>query len=301
MKNWSNMGTNRIKIAESRLRRIIREAVIDVVTSKAENEQNIPRSNDVFDLDTIPMDILDNGYVRYEPYNLDITYRHPLRRISEGIDYKKHIEQAKQVILDTYPIKDEQFIIRPGHNGMYAAILASLVDNNVQVIEEAMKKLGYFRSKPTDKKLLSDRKGRTWIDLRFEPIVSNDMTEFVRSNYMYVYHLAPSIHEKSIMEHGLVPSNNNSEFKYYEPRVYLMKGNVTSESMQELVNELYQQAKQNVYENLSPIYSLFTISLDKIDDNVRFYGDINERDGLFITSKISPSAFIRVDKLVAEE
>ena len=105
MKNWSNMGTNRIKIAESRLRRIIREAVIDVVTSKAENEQNIPRSNDVFDLDIIPMDILDNGYVRYEPYNLDITYRHPLRRISEGIDYKKHIEQAKQVILDTYPIK----------------------------------------------------------------------------------------------------------------------------------------------------------------------------------------------------
>lgn len=143
-----------------------------IMSNANDTNNSFPRSNDIFDLDAIPMTVLDSGYVRYEPYNLGITYKHPLRRISEGIDYKKHIEKAKQVIFDTYPISEEQFVIKKGFNGMYAAILASFLENNIQIIEEAMKKLGYFRSKPADKNLLSDRKGRKWIDLRFEPITS---------------------------------------------------------------------------------------------------------------------------------
>ena len=119
----------------------------------------------MFDLDKIPMEILDKGYVRYRPYNLGITYRHPLRRLNENADYFKKIDEAKKIIISTYPISEEQFIILKGHNGMYAAVLASLVDDNVDVIEEAMEKLGFFRSKPTDKKLLEDRKGRKWVDI----------------------------------------------------------------------------------------------------------------------------------------
>ena len=125
--------------------------------------------DDIFNLNSIPMEVLDKSYVRYEPYNLGITYRHPLRRISENVDFKGKVEKAKSIILSTYPISEEQFIIREGHNGMYAAILASLVENNVEVIESAMLKLGFFRSKPTDEKLLTDIKNRKWIDLRFEP------------------------------------------------------------------------------------------------------------------------------------
>jgi len=80
-----------------------------------------------------------------------------------------------------------------------------------------------------------------------------------------------------------------------------MKGSVSTDAMQELVNELYQQAKGKGYENLSPKYSLFTISLDKIDDNVCFYGDINEAEGLFITSPISPQAIVKVDSIIAQD
>lgn len=36
--------------------------------------------NDIFDLTEIPMEVLDKSYVRYEPYNLGITHRHPLRK-----------------------------------------------------------------------------------------------------------------------------------------------------------------------------------------------------------------------------
>lgn len=294
------MAKRVIRLSESEFRNYIKDSVMQELQVLKEDADNIPHADEIFNLDNIPIEILDKGYVRYEPYNLGITYRHPLRSIAESIDFRQNIEEARRVILSTYPLSEEQFIIIEGHNGMYAAILASLVENNIEIIEEAMKKLGYFRSKPTDEKLLCDIKGRKWIDLRFEPIYSNDLTDYVRKNYQYVYHLAPSIFEKSIMEKGLIPSNNNAEFKYNEARVYVMKGGVTAESIQELVNELYQQAKQRGYSNLSPEYSMFTIDLNKIDGNVRFYGDINEADGLFITNAISPNCFSDVQRIIAE-
>jgi len=76
-------------------------------------------------------------------------------------------------MISTYPLDDKQFVIDKGHNGMYAAILISVIENNIDIIEEAMLKLDFFRSKPTDEKLLCDRKGRKWIDLRFAQRISN--------------------------------------------------------------------------------------------------------------------------------
>ena len=119
-------------------------------------------------INSIPIEVLDKSYVRYEPYILGITFRHPLRRISENVDFKGKIEEAKKVILSTYPISEEQFIIRNGGNDMYAEILVSLVENNVEIIEDAMLKLSFFRSKLTEEKLLTDIKNRNWIDLVFE-------------------------------------------------------------------------------------------------------------------------------------
>ena len=192
------MAKKVIRPTEGELSKIVSDVVKDEQMERRSNSENYPSSDELFNLDNISMDVLDRGYVRYAPYNLGITYRHPLRRINEEIDYRKQIEDAKNVIISTYPLSQEQFIIREGHNGMYAAILASLVENNVEVIEKAMFKLGFFRSKPTDDKLLYDKKNRKWIDLRFEPIHSNDLTDYVRTNYKYAYHLAPKIFEESI-------------------------------------------------------------------------------------------------------
>ena len=126
--------------------------------------------NKRLDLSRIPIEVLDKSYVRYEPYNLGITHRHPLKkhRIIKESDFKQKAQYAKDVILNTYPISEEQFVIVEGHNGMFTAILTSLIENNVEIIEEAMLKLGFFRCKPTDK-TLQDSKSRKWIDLRFEP------------------------------------------------------------------------------------------------------------------------------------
>jgi len=126
----------------------------------------LKEDGNVFNIESIPIEVLDKSY---EPYNLGITFRHPLRRIAESSDFKGKAEEAKQIMLKAYPLSDEQFIIIEGQNGKSAAILASLIENNVEIIEEAMLRLGFFRSKPNDDKLLDDIKGRKWIALRFEP------------------------------------------------------------------------------------------------------------------------------------
>ncbi|MBR5332537.1 MAG: hypothetical protein IKV32_04485, partial [Muribaculaceae bacterium] len=62
--------------------------------------------NKRLDLSRIPIEVLDKSYVRYEPYNLGITHRHPLKkhRIIKESDFKQKAQYAKDVILNTYPI-----------------------------------------------------------------------------------------------------------------------------------------------------------------------------------------------------
>ena len=49
----------------------------DVITKDFTEDE---MKNDISDLTEIPMEVLDKSYVRYEPYNLGITHRHPLRK-----------------------------------------------------------------------------------------------------------------------------------------------------------------------------------------------------------------------------
>ena len=51
---------------------------------------------------------------------------------------------------------------------MNIALLVSLLENNVEVIEDAMRKLGFLRNKLADENILVDIKGREWVELRFE-------------------------------------------------------------------------------------------------------------------------------------
>lgn len=54
-------------------------------------KKTIRSSDDMFDLDAIPMDILDDGWTRYHPYLLNIDHRNPLANyaIEESTDYER--------------------------------------------------------------------------------------------------------------------------------------------------------------------------------------------------------------------
>lgn len=261
---------------------------------------NAKSKDDLFDLDKIPMSILDKGWQRYNPYLLKIDHRHPLssKRVCESTDYLEQITKVKEIIIKTFPISEEQFVIVEGNHGLYAALLIAVTDNNIDIIEESMETLGFFRSKPTDDKLLKDRKERQWIDMRFEPRKPDDVTDTIREESDIVYHAAPIIFKDKILKDGLSVSNNNPEYRYSEERVFLAEGTSTEDDLQALVNSLYDQAKKKGIKNLTTIYAIFTIDLKKLDKNIRFYYDINEPKGIYAITDIPASVitYLRVMK-----
>lgn len=260
--------------------------------------ENRNSKDDVFDLDKVPMSILDTGWQRYNPYLLKIDHRHPLstRRICESSDYLERATKVKEIITTTFPISKEQFEIIENNHGLYAALLIAVTDNNIDIIEKSMETLGFFRNGPTDHVLLVDRKERQWIDMCFEPSKPDDVTDTIREESDIVYHAAPIIFKEKILKDGLSASNNNSEYRYSEERVFLAEGTSTEYDLQALVNSLYDQAKGKGIKNLTTIYAIFVIDLKKLDGNIRFYYDINEPKGIYAITNIPSSVitFLRV-------
>lgn len=264
-------------------------------------KQRIHRKDDIFDLDKIPIEILDKGWKRYHPYIFNIDHRNPLaNRVVESTDYEKQIKVVRDAILKTFPISEEQFVIKEGHHKLFAAILVALTDDNVDIIEQVMESKGFFRSQPTDDKLLYDRKNRKWIDIRFEPKDPDDITEKIHRKYKVLFHLSPSIFEEKILEEGLHTSNKNSDYKYSEPRIYLIEGNSDSDDIQELVNTLYIQAQKRGIKDLKPNYTLFTLDVKKMGYDIRFYYDINEPKGIYTKVDIPPKYIIKHENIKAQ-
>ena len=249
------------------------------------------------------MSVLDKWWKDYRPFLCVLPHRHPLSSvyIVEGTDYLKQIEQAKSIIVSTFELDEDEFSIKKGCNELYAAVLIPKKGRNQEVMESAMKKLHFFRSQPIDKEVLVDGKYREWEVARFEPEKQDDVTEEVREKYDFIYHLAPSVFEEDIERDGLKLSEGGPEFQYSEPRAYVIKGDATEEEIQDLTNFLYNREKKKGTPNLTPIYTLFKFDLSKIDNDIRFFFDINEEKGLFVTEHISANAIVDKSQVIAQE
>lgn len=290
------MAKRVIRLTENEFRNYIKESVNNIL-----DEMVRPSSDDIFDLNQMPIEILDKGWQRYHPYLLTINHRNPLanRVVEEKTDYKKQIMLVREAILNTFPIDPTQFVIKEGSHGLFAAILMALTDDNVDVIEQAMENKGFFRSQPTNEQLLYDRKNRPWIDVRFEPKDPDDVTEEVHRKYNVLFHLTPTIFEKSIIQNGLKVSNNNPNYRYSESRVFLSEGDSSIEDIQQLVNTLFAQAQKRNIPNILPNYTLFTFDLKQMKNDIRFYYDINEPKGLYTKVSISPNFIINIQHITA--
>ena len=115
----------------------------------------------LFNISQIPTEVLDCSFRRYEPFNLTITHRHPLRKTNtKTVDF----EFAKSTICNTYPIYNEQIVF---DNKLFY-ILISHIENNPEIISNAMNTLG-FTIDTTFKKHLTDWQNREWCILLFLP------------------------------------------------------------------------------------------------------------------------------------
>ena len=265
--------------------------------------KNYPHKNDFFDLDKIPMGVLDKAWGFYSSY-IDIAKFGPYcsKLVTEDIDYKKNLEVAKEKMLNLFPIMStEQFSIIERFNGLFCGVIVPNLIGNEESIIEAMNDFGFFNSRRIEKQNLCDGKERVWVSLYFEPCEQDDVTAKIREFYSTVYHISPSIFAKSIKKNGLIPSNNNPIFHYNEPRVYVTQGEPNKEELQRIVDDLYIQAKKKNIKNLNPNYTIFYIALNRLNDTIRFYYDINEPKGIFTKTPIPPEAFFKIENIEAEE
>jgi len=139
----------------------------------------------------------DDGFVRYEPYNLGVALRHPLRLVTKNAKFCGNAIEAKRILLSTYPLINEQVVIVKKHNCIYITILAALIENNVEIIEKAMYKLGFSGCNFIEEKFHIDKKGRKWIDLRFE---TAKQSHVCYNMDFYMQKKFPNIHEVVILK-----------------------------------------------------------------------------------------------------
>ena len=288
------------RITESKLRRIVAEVVRevlqeDIVTGKT--------YDDIFDLTSFSKEMLRRNYVSYSPYRLSVGHGSPLQIdqkgefLTEGIDHKANAEMAKADITKHFPIDVHQFVISEGFHGLFAAILVANIKGNIEIIKGCMAQHNFFPSRYVPNLIELSIDGQEWVDMRFEPIEQDDVSDKIRNENKFLYHLTPSIFEKTIMQHGLMSSNSNPVYKYPTDRLHLIEERASSSDINRLASDLYAQAKMKGLKGLSPQYTLFEIDLSKVPETVRFYEDINEDFGLFTIKNISNNAIQKIRTL----
>jgi len=106
-------------------------------------------------------DFSELPYVRYAPCNLAMTYGHPLRLVSP-----KDLNEAKRILMFSYPIREEQVCTLSNNEYSCIFVLIAVVDNNEEVIQNAMSIMGYAKY-PMLSKSRIDSQQRQWKLLTF--------------------------------------------------------------------------------------------------------------------------------------
>lgn len=271
------------------------DALYKYIERLQEQEIN-PSSDKNFDLDIIPIEILDKGWERYHPYTLTMDHRNPLANREVDADSGKQIALVRSAIARTFPIDESQFAISQSSHGFNVSILVALADDNLDIIENIMERKGFFRCQPNEDKLLVDRKNRKWLDVRFEQKEPNDVTEEVHIKFSVLIHLTPSIFEGRIQKTGLTVSTNDPDYRHSETRALSGLGDMSTEDIQQLAKTLFSRAQGMTLPNLSPDYCLFIFDLAQVGNDIRFFYDSN---GLYTKVAIPPKFIQRIEHVTA--
>ena len=188
------------------------------------------------------------------------------------------LEEVKKIISTKYLLKDKQFIITKNANEIYIALLIPNIGENIKLLEDDMKQLGYFIGTVRNIKILN----MDWVQLQFEPLYQKDETESMTEK-PYLFHITPNYNLDSIKKNGLLPKSDNSKFNYPD-RIYLIKYGISE-------HQIIHLAKQLCLLNKNPKndgnYSILAINTKKLPKNIKIFLDPNYEMGCY-TNDIIP-------------
>lgn len=181
-------------------------------------------------------------------------------------------------MIQKHGLADWQFrLISKPHN-IDIFLFIPNIGNSGKTVNEEMKQLGYFESISIP---IKDVFGQEWMQIQFEPLFQNSETQEI-INKGDLFHVTPSYNLPSIAKEGFIPKSENSLFKYPN-RVYLFIGDTPFNEIKRVVFLLREYNKHPKNEGN---YSLLSIDVNKLPDNISFYHDVNSNYGVFTEVKI---------------
>lgn len=274
-----------IKLTESDLHKIIKESVQTIFQDNNDKTDFDINSIVISDID---IEILKQSYVDLRLIPTRISYDNPLTKfhiVNESEGDIMPPDNVVNAIIQKYHLNSQLVAKMEASNKIYIYIITACIGHNEKLIEDDMKKMGYFlgvRGK------VQNIQGMLFRTLQFEPYsqMQNDETKNIKQKYEYLYHWTPKYHLKSILKNGLIPNFQNKMFNYPQ-RIYLMKGDCDLFQMKDLGQQL---CFVNTDQRNNGKYILLRIELKNMDDDVHFYYDSNTNIGIYTEQAISPTS-----------
>ena len=119
----------------------------------------------MFDFDDLPKEILEKCWKRYHPYLLIINRYHPLMfgEVQRHHSIEPQLKYVSDLLISTFPIDPYQIIIKDNS----IAILVADNDDNIDIIDESMKKLGLKRTTISSQGVHIDGQNHQWRTIQY--------------------------------------------------------------------------------------------------------------------------------------
>ena len=226
-------------------------------------------------------------FIRGNGYGAALQYIDNKPVITESSEERTYtIEEVRNELKTRLYFEDWQIKEEQGCNNVKLVLLFSPINQNVQIVIKEMETLGWTKSYVTSPEIV---KGVTVIGISFDPLFQPSVKPITR----YLFHWSPSYNKDNILQHGLIPSSQNSRFNY-PPKVHLLKGEASDMEKIDIGNQL---CHVNNNPNNNGEYSLFKIDLSKIPDDVEFYLDPRYEYGVYTKQKIEPNAITYIGSM----
>ena len=170
-------------------------------------------------------------------------------------------KEVKEELKKSLHFLDWQIREESGANGIKLILLYSDIGENVNIIIEKMKLMGWSKSYITPVRIINGVPIRA---ISFDPIYQDSIKDIIRK-WRYLYHISPFVNKDSILKNGLIPTSRN------------------------IARQLYDA--DNNPDN-DGTYCLFQIDVNKLPIDIDFYFDGRYEKGVY-TKQIIPRDSIK--------
>lgn len=273
---------DKIIITEDQLKNVIKEAVLKILpTSKKKESLDIEK---LFNFSSIPDEELKQQYIDLSFTVSSSGYGGKFigvngKILKEEATTTLSVEETKKEIQNKFHIKDWQFSVQKGANGIRLIILYPGIFKNTKLIKDAMLACGWslaLKGHIVKNKMI-------WRAMSFDPIFQDNVSDEAKK-YSVAYHWTPLYNLESIKTNGLTPKSQNKLFQYPD-RLHLIKGNT---NRTEIFNIGFQLCKTNKQKSNNGKYVLLSIDLSQIPKDVEIYYDPRYECGYYVKVPISP-------------